>query len=81
MALTKDAPCFLALKGIDGRIARHLGLLTTKQYLYDTATLIDPAKSAVEGRLDLSNVSYGPKDVSPQSYCTNERRKAGVTSA
>ena len=63
VALSDSAPCSAALKGIGGRIARHLGLLKPQQYLYDTAIIKDPAEAAVEGRLELSNVYWKESDL------------------
>lgn len=65
--MSDSAPYSTALKGAGGRIARHLGLLTPQQYLYDMAIMTDPAEAAVEGRLELSNVYWKENDFATQA--------------
>ena len=39
-----------------------MGLLKPQQYLYDTAIITNSAEAAVEGRMELSNVTWKESD-------------------
>ena len=62
VASTNNATCCVALRGSGGWIPRHLGLRTPRQCLYGTAIMTDPAETAVEDRLELSNVFWKESD-------------------